>query len=123
MGAPDEKVVPDGAFPAPANVIVSNERRLPDGRIVYDPRGSVTAEPRELAARLETLDGVRLGVLDNTKWNASKLLRHVVTGLEAGLTLAAVSVYAKESFSRPAEAGLLDRIAAENDAVITAIGD
>lgn len=100
-----------------------SERRLPDGRIVYDPRGMVTAEPRALAARLETLDGVRLGVLDNTKWNASKLLRRVVTGLEAGLTLAEVNFYGKESFSRPAEANLLDRIAAENDAVITAIGD
>ena len=100
-----------------------SERRLPDGRIVYDPRGTVTAEPRELAARLETLDGVRLGVLDNTKWNASKLLRQVVTGLEASLTLAEVTFYGKESFSRPAEAGLLDQIAAENDAVITAIGD
>ena len=102
---------------------MTGERRLPDGRIVYDPRGAVTAEPRDLAARLETLDGVRLGVLDNTKWNASKLLRHVVTGLEAGLSLAAVTFYDKESFSRPATAELLDRIAAENDAVITAIGD
>ena len=100
-----------------------SERRLPDGRIVYDPRGTVTAERRELAARLETLDGARLGVLDNTKWNASKLLRHVVTGLQAGLTVADVNFYDKESFSRPAEADLLDRIAAENDAVITAIGD
>ena len=99
------------------------ERRLLDGRIVYDPRGTVTAELRELAARLETLDGVRLGVLDNTKWNASKLLRHVVNGLEAGLTLAAVNRYGKESFSRPAHSDLLDVIAAENDAVITAIGD
>lgn len=97
--------------------------RLPDGRIVYDPRGTVTAPPREPAARLETLDGARLGVLDNTKWNASKLLRHVVAGLQAGRTLAAVNRYGKPSFSRPAEAGLLDRIAAENDAVITAIGD
>ena len=123
MGASDEKVVPDGPFPAPANVIVSNERRLPDGRIVYDPRGTVTAEPRELAARLDTLDGVRLGVLDNTKWNASKLLRSVVARLRGDLTLAEVNLYAKESFSRPAEAALLDRIAAENDAVITAIGD
>ena len=102
---------------------MTSERRLPDGRIVYDPRGTVTTEPRELAARLETLDGVRLGVLDNTKWNASKLLRQVVAGLEADLTLAGVNLYAKESFSRPAEAGLLDRVAAENDAVITAIGD
>ena len=102
---------------------MSSERRLPDGRIVYDPRGTVTAEPRDLAARLDTLDGVRLGVLDNTKWNASKLLRNVVAGLQGDPTLAAVNLYAKESFSRPAEAGLLDRIAAENDAVITAIGD
>ncbi len=123
MGARDETEDPAEPFLAPANMIVSNDRRLPDGRIVYDPRGTVTAEPRELAARLETLDGIRLGVLDNTKWNASKLLRHAVTGLEAGLTLAAVNFYGKESFSRPAEPDLLDRIAAENDAVITAIGD
>ena len=102
---------------------MSSERRLPDGCIVYDPRGTVTAEPRELAARLDTLDGVRLGVLDNTKWNASKLLRNVVAPLRGDLTLAEVNLYAKESFSRPAEAALLDRIAAENDAVITAIGD
>lgn len=97
--------------------------RLPDGRIVYDPRGTVAAPRREPAPRLETLDGVRLGVLDNTKWNASKLLRHVVAGLRAGRTLAAVNRYGKPSFSRPAEAALLDRIAAENDAVVTAIGD
>ena len=102
---------------------MSSERRLPDGCIVYDPRGAVTAEPRELAARLDTLDGVRLGVLDNTKWNASKLLRSVVARLRGDLTLAEVNLYAKESFSRPAEAALLDRIAAENDAVVTAIGD
>ncbi len=102
---------------------MTGERRLPDGRIVYDPRGTVTAEPREPAARLTTLEGVRIGVLDNAKWNASKLLRHVVSGLEADLTLAGVNLYTKPSFSRPAEADLLDRIAAENDAVITAIGD
>ncbi len=102
---------------------MKSERRIPDGSIVYDPRGTVTAEPRALAARLPTLDGVRLGVLDNTKWNASKLLRRVVSELETGRNLAHVRFYAKPSFSRPAEAELLDRIAAENDAVITAIGD
>ena len=101
----------------------TSERRLPDGRIVYDPRGTVSAEPHQLAPRLATLDGVRLGVLDNAKWNASKLLRHVVTGLETGQAFAGVRVYTKPSFSRPAAADLLDRIAAENDAVITAIGD
>ena len=101
----------------------TGERRLADGRIVYDPRGTVTAEPRQPAPRLASLDGVRLGVLDNAKWNASKLLRHVVAGLEAGQAFADVRAYKKPSFSRPAPADLLDRIAAENDAVITAIGD
>ena len=100
-----------------------NARRLPDGRIVYDPRGTVTADPLPPAPRPAALDGVRIGVLDNTKWNASKLLRQVVASLEADLTFDGVSHYAKSSFSRPAPAELLDRIAAESDAVITAIGD
>lgn len=103
--------------------MTSTSVRLPDGRIVYDPRGTVTAPRREPAARLETLAGARLGVLDNAKWNASKLLRHVVGNLQAGPAPAAVNRYGKPSFSRPAEAALLDRIAAENDAVVTAIGD
>ena len=102
---------------------MGTERQLPDGRIVYDPRGTVTAEPQALAPRLESLDGVRLGVLDNTKWNASKLLRETVTRLGADIPFAEVRNYSKESFSRTADPALLDRIAQETDAVITAIGD
>ena len=102
---------------------MASERRLPDGWIVYDPRGTVTAQPRALAPRLASLDGIRLGILDNTKWNASKLLRETVACLGAEIAFAQVRRYAKASFSRPAEADLLDRIAAENDAVLTAIGD
>ncbi len=101
----------------------TSERRLPDGRIVYDPRGTVSAEPHPLARRPATLDGLRLGILDNTKWNASKLLRQIVTQLEAGLAFSAVRVYTKSSFSRLAPPDLLDRIASETDVVITAIGD
>ncbi len=102
---------------------MTSEERLPDGRIVYDPRGTVTAEPRALAPRLESFTGIRLGVLDNTKWNASKLLRETVARLGSAVAFAEVRNYAKESFSRPAAGDLLDRIAAENDAVVTAIGD
>ncbi len=102
---------------------MNSERRLPDGRIVYDPRGTVTAEPCDLAARVPTLDGVRLGVLDNAKWNASKLLRRVVERLDGARVLDSVRYYGKATFSRPADADLLDRLAAENDVVVTAIGD
>ena len=96
---------------------------LPSGQIVFDPRGTVTAAAVTLAPRLQTLQGTRLGVLDNSKWNASKLLRRVLALLETEAAPSAVTVYTKDSFSRAAPAELLDRIAAENDAVVTAIGD
>jgi len=90
---------------------------------VYDPRGVVGAEKKEIAARIRSLDGLRLGILDNTKWNANKLLRGVRDRLAAGVPLAAVNYYRKESFSRFADPALLERIRGENDVVVTAIGD
>ena len=96
---------------------------LPSGQTVFDPCGTVTAATVTLAPRLETLHGVRLGILDNSKWNASKLLRRTVALLEAETTPTTINHYTKDSFSRVAPADLLDRIAAENDAVVTAIGD
>ncbi len=100
----------------------NSERRLPSGQIVYDPRGTVTAASIRLARRPETLRGVRLGVLDNSKWNASRLLRRTVASLGEHEP-SAVNRYVKDSFSREATDVLLDRIAAENDVIVTAIGD
>ena len=96
---------------------------LPTGQIVYNPRGTVEAETRTLAARVPTLDGLRVGVLDNSKWNASTLLRHAVGLLEAQTALGGVRHYTKPSFSRVAPVALLDQIARETDVVITAVGD
>ena len=91
--------------------------------IAFDPRGVVETEPLALAARVGGLDGLRLGVLDNTKWNANRLLRKTVTGLQRKFSLAAVNYYRKESFSKDADPALIETIAAENDIVLTAIGD
>ncbi len=102
---------------------MTTQTTLSSGQIVFDPRGSVTAAAVTLAPRLDTLQGVRLGVLDNAKWNASKLLRRTVALLETDVTPSVVNRYTKESFSRVAPAELLDRIAAENDVVVTAVGD
>jgi len=90
---------------------------------VYDPRGEVRAEERALAARVRSLDGLRLGILDNTKWNANKLLRSVRDQLQARHPMASVNYYRKESFSRFADPKLIEQIRAENDVVFTAIGD
>jgi len=100
-----------------------NRTTLDTGEIIFDPRGIVDAEPRPLAPRLGSLDGIRLGVLDNSKWNASKLLHKVVSLLEKDHEFAQVTRYKKESFARAAAAELVERMADECDAVVTAIGD
>ena len=91
--------------------------------IAFDPRGVVETEPLALSARAGGLDGLRLGVLDNTKWNANRLLRKTVARLQGEFSLAAVNYYRKESFSKEADPALIAAIAAENDIVLTAIGD
>ncbi|MDE2571669.1 MAG: hypothetical protein KGM44_03985 [bacterium] len=90
---------------------------------IYDPTGVVETEPKPLAPRLRGLSGVRVGVLDNTKWNAGKLLRATVAELQREDRIGEVRYYKKESFSKVADPALLSRIAAENDAALTAIGD
>ena len=90
---------------------------------VYDPRGVVETAPLATSTRVKKLEGLRLGLLDNTKWNANKLLRGVRDRLAQKHAFGAVNYYRKESFAAAAAPGLLATIAAENDIVLTAIGD
>ena len=92
-------------------------------QIVFDPRGVVEVETKTLAPRVRALAGLRVGVLDNTKWNANRLLRKTVARLGDEVPLAAVNYYRKESFSKDADPVLIETIAADNDIVLTAIGD
>jgi hypothetical protein len=94
-----------------------------DDQIVYDPRGVVHVQTRPLARRATQLNGLRLAVLDNTKWNANKLLRRCIAKLEDLAVFASINYYRKESFSRIAPSELISVIAANNDLVLTAIGD
>ena len=96
---------------------------LSTGQIGYDPRGQVDAEPTLPAPRVASLAGLRVGVLDNTKWNGRKLLEKTVGILESEVSLRETHYYKKESFSKNAAPELIAKIARENDVVITAIGD
>jgi hypothetical protein len=91
--------------------------------MAFDPRGVVETEPLALAPRAQSLEGLCLGVLDNTKWNANRLLRETVIKLQREVSFAAVNHYRKESFSKDADPALIDTIATNNDIVLTAIGD
>jgi hypothetical protein len=90
---------------------------------VYDPRGVVEAAPLAISPRVRKLEDLRLGLLDNTKWNANKLLRGVRERLAQKHAFGAVNYYRKESFAQSATPELIAEIAAKNDIIITAIGD
>jgi hypothetical protein len=91
--------------------------------VVFDPRGSVDGGNTPIAPRKAALDGLRLGVLDNSKWNANKLLRAASVALGEDVAFASVNYYVKQSFSKDAAPALIEQIARENDIVLTAIGD
>ena len=90
---------------------------------VFDPRGTVDQTVTPNAPRKLKLDGLRLGILDNSKWNANKLLRGASAALSANINFAAVNYYVKQSFSKDAAPELIEQIVRESDIVLTAIGD
>jgi len=91
--------------------------------LVFDPRGFVDMAITRMAQRKRSLEGLRLGILDNSKWNANKLLRGASVALGKDVKFAAINYYVKESFSKDAAPQLIEEIARENDIVLTAIGD
>ena len=90
---------------------------------VFDPRGVVDRTVTPPAPRKTRLEGLRLGVLDNSKWNANKLLRAASAALSEDIRFATVNYYVKQSFSKDAGSELIEKIVRENDIVLTAIGD
>ncbi len=69
------------------------------------------------------VDGIRLGVLDNSKGNADHLLKFIVDGVKAQIKVASVVALRKPSPSIPAEKSVLDEFTAQADCVISAMAD
>ena len=90
---------------------------------VFDPTGIVEISVKPLAQRARDLHGLRLAVLDNTKWNGAKLLDAVVNQLSRNVRFSQVNRYRKETFTRPATPELLRDIASNNDLAVIAIAD
>lgn len=91
---------------------------------IFNPCGEVETNERPLSVRKNGFEGLRLGILDNSKWNANKLLRGAAASLSEQIGFASVNYYVKtHGFSAEATPELIDQIVAENDIVLTAIGD
>ncbi|MBI4081536.1 MAG: hypothetical protein HY423_02890 [Candidatus Lambdaproteobacteria bacterium] len=88
---------------------------------LLSPVGLNKVEARPITPRLKTLEGIRLGLLNNRKPNSDILQNRIVELLQARYGLAEVVRKFKPGSSVGAEG--LDVFAREVGAVITALGD
>jgi hypothetical protein len=90
--------------------------------IVLNPTAESETQPNQLAPRLSSLQGRKLGVLDNRKANADRLFDLVETILRERYAAEVVVRCQKPDFSRPAPDAMLQELR-ECEAVITGVGD
>ena len=96
---------------------------MPQQEELLDPTGhGENRTDTRLAPRLRSLAGLRVGLLANTKPNASVLLRAIAGELQRR-GVGSSTGYAKGYFGTPVEESQIDLIRRECDFVVTAIGD
>jgi hypothetical protein len=97
---------------------------VPRREAILDPTGQYErGHAVVLAPRVRDLSGIRLGLLDNTKANAARVLESVAELLRAQHHVGDVATYTKSYFGTPVEEDRAQEIAQSCDAVIAGVGD
>lgn len=95
------------------------EQRI-GGISVYVPTGTADTKTRALAPRLQTLEGARIGILDNCKEFADVVLRGVAEVLKREHGVADIRFWQKSYLGIPSP--YAEEMAAHCDAVINGVG-
>ena len=90
------------------------------GISIHVPTGTADIQSKPLAARLKTVRGARIGILDNCKEFADLVLRGVADVLKRDHGVAEVRFWRKEYLGIPAR--FAPEMAAHCDAVINGVG-
>ena len=90
---------------------------------LFDPTSKPVERALDLAPRPATLDGLRLGLVDNTKFNSDTLLALLAERLARrhGMTVALTS--RKRSPSHEIDEVAVKALRAQADLVVSGIGD
>ena len=90
---------------------------------IVHPAAEDVARQLELATRLPSLRGARLGFIDNSKHNADAFLRTLETILTRDYGVERVERYRKTSPSVPTPPEILARLAESCDALVHGVAD
>jgi len=91
---------------------------------ILSPLRTSHAKQHRLAPRtFQTLDGVRLGLLGNSKLNADAVLVAIGDLLQEQYAIKSVFMRSKPSFGKPAPDALIDEVVQNADIILTGVGD
>ena len=91
---------------------------------ILSPEGTSHAKQHQLAPRrITSLEGVRLGLLGNSKLNADAVLLAVGDLLKERYALKSVFVRSKPYFGRPVPDEIADEMVNNSDVIVTGVGD
>jgi hypothetical protein len=91
--------------------------------VLISPVNEATVAELALAPRLSSLRGKRVGLLDNSKSKADKMLETVATILNARYGFSDIVRHRKPSASKPAAPEVIEELASSCDLVVVGVGD
>jgi hypothetical protein len=92
-------------------------------RQVFDPTTEAKEQALAFVPRPESLRHVRIGLVENTKYNSDKLLLKIATILEQEYGASSHILTHKHNSSVPAHQEVIDTIKSNCDVVIAGVGD
>jgi hypothetical protein len=91
--------------------------------VLISPMNEASVAESALAPRLSGLQGKRLGLLDNSKSKAGKMLDCVAAVLNARYGFTDIVRHRKPSASKPAAPEAIDELVKTCDLVVVGVGD
>ena len=93
------------------------------GEMIFDPTTTPKEQPLRYASRPATLQGRKVGLVDNTKINSAKLLLKIGKILEEQHGVQGMLLRRKRNSGVPAHHEILNELGAECDVMIAGVGD
>ena len=90
---------------------------------IYEPTTEVAGRRIAYAARPKSLDGLRIGLVDNTKHNSDQLLLRIAALLEGKSGAKAHIIRKKHSAGAAPHAEMIEEYKANCDVIVAGVGD
>jgi hypothetical protein len=90
---------------------------------ILDPTLEAATQPMSYGPRPDSLQGKRIGLVENTKFNSDRLLQKIGDLLKAEYGAAETRMWRKQNASVPAHGEIIEELRQSCDVMVAGIGD